>query len=302
MSQVNRSQWLWPLIAVVSIAIAFASLSIRTAQDHALESNKPKNLELVHAMRLNLLAVSEAQNIAMIAKSEKLSGECLEQADAGVQGFQRAYSELKSNPPAYIDSMLIARVGDQFDAFYQVHNQLTSMLQRNTNRKAYELATGSGLKLLNEIDAGLHSLTESVLESHSSNQLADVKQMYEIRLSLLRIQNMLIPHISEPSDSEMDNLESRMRTEELVVEKGIQQLSTREGNKDKLSEVNAQLADFQKLKAQIITLSRENSNVHSETLAVNERRDLFLACEATLVDLVNQINSHDPPTIIPKGR
>ena len=88
------------------------------------------------------------------------------------------------------------------------------------------------------------------------------------RLGMLRIQTLLAPHIAEESDTKMDQMEAAMGKEEAEVRRdidGLTALAKAEGDAD-VATTLSQFGRYQEIKAQILLLSRQNTNVRSLVL------------------------------------
>ena len=109
--------------------------------------------------------------------------------------------------------------------------------------------------------------------------------------SALHILTLLPPHIAEESDRNMDALEALMATEDAQVRKSLAGLAALPAfSKDPgLATAMAQYAEFSRIKAQILALSRENTNVRSLSISLNQKRKVMLVCQAALNDLLQAI-------------
>jgi hypothetical protein len=102
--------------------------------------------------------------------------------------------------------------------------------------------------------------------------------------SALRIQTLLPPHIAEENDAKMDELEARMATEDAQVRKSLAGLAAipRLSSDPELATATARYTEFREIKKQILALSRENTNVRSLSISLNQKRKVMLVCQAAL--------------------
>jgi hypothetical protein len=103
---------------------------------------------------------------------------------------------------------------------------------------------------------------------------------FSARLGVLRIQALLAPHIAEESDEKMDRMEASIGKEELQVRKdldGLTPLAKPAGDGD-LAAATSQFARYEEIKARILALSRENTNVRSLTLSLSQKRNAMALC------------------------
>ncbi len=296
----DRFQWILPSAVVVVICAAFITLSIRSFHDRGLEAEKPRRLDMVHTMRLALLDASQSQDSAVIAQDASVVEAAIQRGEASLTRFESAIQKLKQSVGDDFTTDRLPDIELRFAEFKTIYDQIAKLIAQNTNRKAYALATGRFLEVLNESDALLASLID---RSRSDGSLQLQREpAYEIRLSLLRIQTALIPHIFESSDTIMDKLELQIDAQEALIDKNLQALTAADVGDSDVTALTNKLTELQKLQLQIVGLSRENSNVRSEALSVRQRRDAFLSCESALVELEKQIHDQEPTSMIPKGR
>jgi len=107
----------------------------------------------------------------------------------------------------------------------------------------------------------------------------------------LRIQTLLPPHIAEESDKRMDELEALMTTEDTQVRQNLESLAAlpKVRTDPDLAAAKARYAEFSHLRAQIVALSRENSNVRSLSISLNQKRKAMLVAQAALSALQEAI-------------
>ena len=111
------------------------------------------------------------------------------------------------------------------------------------------------------------------------------------RIGALRLLTLLPPHIAEESDQKMDEMEAAMAKEDQAVRQdlaGLAVIPSLSGNSE-LSTAAARYARFSELKAQILKLSRENTNVRSLTISLNQKRKVVLVCQDALANLERAI-------------
>jgi len=108
----------------------------------------------------------------------------------------------------------------------------------------------------------------------------------------LRIQVLLPPHIAEASDQKMDQLEAVMTREDEEVRKDLGALadSLPQGNSD-VEAAQSSYNRFSAVRTQILALSRENTNVRSLSLSLNEKRKASMTCEGILLNLERAIRN-----------
>jgi hypothetical protein len=119
-------------------------------------------------------------------------------------------------------------------------------------------------------------------------------------LTVREIQVMEGPHIAEADDEVMTGMEKRMGTSEAAARSALQALGPliRPASRPGLTEASANLDRFLALHAQIMALSRQNTNVRSLALSLDEKRKLIDPCEQSLHALQDALAKRG----YPKGR
>jgi hypothetical protein len=98
------------------------------------------------------------------------------------------------------------------------------------------------------------------------------------------IQVLQAPHIAESDDAAMTRMEKRMAAAEAAARGALAMLGSlvRPASRPPLVAATAALDRFMGLNAQIIALSRRNTNVRSLALSLGQKRMLTAACEDSL--------------------
>jgi len=259
---------------------------------------KTRRVDLVARMQLDLASASEAEKSAVLAITDADSQTLADQARAASAKVEQERRELKDmlaegGTPAEKESL------DQFAAtfaeFQRVDRELLALAVKNTNVKAYSLAFGPAATSIQEMNAALDRLVATSSDSPGAKTV--LRLAYGAQIHALRIQTLLPPHIAEESDSKMDALEASMAAEDAQVRKDLDGLATLGPlSKDpEIATATAHYAEFSRIKTQILSLSRENTNVRSLSISLNQKRKVMLLCQATL-DALQQAILAEPTT------
>jgi hypothetical protein len=89
----------------------------------------------------------------------------------------------------------------------------------------------------------------------------------------------------------MTELEARMATEDAHVRHDLDKLAAlpKVGHDPDLAAAIAHYTEFSNIRKQILALSRENTNVRSLSISLNEKRKAMLLCQASLSTLQQTI-------------
>ena len=125
------------------------------------------------------------------------------------------------------------------------------------------------------------------------------------RIATWRLQSALAPHIAEESDPKMTAMETEMQTQDAAVQQSLDKLDIlgEAALKSDLQVARSSYARFSELRTQIVKLSRENTNVRSLALSLNEGQAAATACRDALIELQEAIRREASPQMpLPKAR
>jgi hypothetical protein len=142
--------------------------------------------------------------------------------------------------------------------------------------------------MLEEMDAALVRVLGA---SAAASDLKIIRLADDARIAALRIQALLPPHIAEESDQTMDEMERLMIMQDRVVHESLNEVAALpplRGNPD-LGAARSAYARYSETRAEILKLSRENTNVRSLAISLNQKRKATLVCQDALTALKDAI-------------
>ncbi len=287
------------MLLVLVLAVQYLHQAQNPTEQLAFKARK---IELVDRMRLDLASASEAEKSAVMAITDEDSQTFADQARAASAAVERGRKELLLQTGApQGEKALLGQFSQVFAEFQRIDDDVLSLAVKNTNLKASSLAFGPAAEALKEMDAALSHL---VAEGATSPDAAKVTMLaVGARVGALRVQTMLPPHIAEESDQKMDEMEARMAKEEQEVGadlEGLAALQTSSANPD-LQTARSRWMRFGEIKAQILKLSRENTNVRSLTISLDRKRKVMSMCQDALAAL-RQAIQEEPIAGVTYGR
>jgi len=266
--------------AIVALTVTLAWFFRRDsspAQELALKASR---VDLVGQIQVSLASASEAEKSAVLSTTDQGSQVFADQARAAAREVERARLELGkllATGGTRAEQDLLARFSEAFAKLRQVDEELLELAVQNTNLKAYGLAFGPAAEAGAELDAAL----ARVAGEPGAPDAARVQAMaFAARLAALRIQALLAPHIAEESDARMDQLEASMAREEAQVRQslaGLGGVPRLKGSAD-LAAAASSFARFGEVKERILRFSKQNTNVRSLALSLNQKRKAMLVC------------------------
>jgi hypothetical protein len=255
-------------------------------------ASKATRVDLVGRMQLDLASASEAEKRAVLAITDEDSQKFADQARAASAEVERERQELGTllatgGPQRERD--LLAQFSQAFGSLQRVDNEVLTLAVKNTNLKAYSLLFGPAADTQAEMDAALARVVAKYGDSADAKRV--MLMAFGARLGVLRIQTLLAPHIPEESDAKMDQLEASMVKEETQIREdlaGLAALPKLAGDAD-LATAAARFVRYGEIKARILPLSRENTNVRSLALSLNQKRKAMTMCLDALSSLKQAI-------------
>ena len=235
-------------------------------------------VDLVARMQIGLTSASEAEKSAVLAITDQDSQTFADQARAATAGVERDFLEFGALPAAEgagKEKELLAQFSETFHNLKAIDENVLTLAVKNTNLKAYALLFGDAANTLAQLDAAL----SRVIAKHADTP--DAKRVmvmaFGARLGVLRVQALLAPHIAEESDKKMDEMEISISAEEAQVRKAFDGLGGLQDDVD-LRTATSQFSRYEEVKTRILALSRENTNVRSLALSLNQKRNSLALC------------------------
>jgi hypothetical protein len=253
---------------------------------------KIRRVDLVSRMQLALASASEAEKSAVLAVTDQESLRFADQARTATAQLERERLELEDLLKAggtQGEKDLFARFSQLFAELQRIDKEVLTLAVKNTNLKAYSLAFGPAADTLQEMNDALSRIVAAHLDSPDAKKVMIL--VFGAETSALRIQTLLPPHIAEESDQKMDALEAKMAKEEKQVRKnldGLTALPELSGDANVATAVS-RYGRFTKIKTQIMALSRENTNVRSLVISLDQKRTAMILCQDALSALKQAI-------------
>ena len=257
---------------------------------------KHQRIALVGGMRLALSTASEAANSAVMAITDSASQAFADQARTAANAVDQGredLSRLLEGGANRNEVDLLASFSRAFSDYLRIDTALLELAVKNTNLKAYSLAFGPAAESIHEMDQALSSIVTESANSNAPQARQLVLLAARATIGALRIQANLAPHIAEVSDQKMDALDASIAAEEKEVRSDLDRLAALipPGASTRFQKAAAAYARFTESKAQILDLSRQNSNVRSLTMSLNEKRLATVKCQDILTALEQAIQA-----------
>ena len=289
-----REELRWMAVGALLLVVVFAVIWIFRRHDSPEQqlAFKATRVDVVSSMEVALARGSVAEKSAVLAATDQESQEFADQARAAaseVDGKRQDLAKLLDAGGTQREKELLAQFSQAFADSRRIEEEVLGLAVRNTNLKAYGLLFGPAAASLAEMNRSLDRIVASAGSGPGAKQIVVLAMGAETAVQ--RIHILLAPHIAEESDPKMDDLEGAMRKDEAEVRKDLDALAALAGPERRadVAAAASELRHYEEIKAQIVTLSRENTNVRSLALSLNQKRKANLLCLDTLSALKQAI-------------
>jgi hypothetical protein len=227
---------------------------------------------------------SDAANRAVMADSDNMSSAFVREAQEATQAVLKdtdALAPILQELKFSEETSLLAEFRTRFQAYQEVDRNVLELALQQTNLKARKLSFGEAQQAAD----ALRDALQSIASSESGDKTWHVKALTATAIASVReIQALQAPHIAESEDAAMTGLETRMARAEADARSALADLGHLIGpaSRPRLAAAIAALDRLDALNAQIVELSRRNSNVRSLALSLNQKRAVTAPCEETL--------------------
>ncbi len=270
-------------IAILSIAVVWIGACGRPALLRQVEK-----LELVNNIQHRLLESVEAEKSAVLAMTDEESAEFAARSKRSSEEIGHSMTRLAEliNADARRDEVeKLAAFAAKWDELKAIDARLLDLAVANTNLKAAHLLVQEGSvafdRFITSVDAMMLACTD----------VAVVRSLATAATAIARIQSLLLVHIPEASDAEMTTLEARIRRLGETVDAALREAgpSVPSPAAGAVADGTQAWAEYQRVAAEVIRLSRLNTNVKSVDVSIHEKRTATRACLDALGDLRSAI-------------
>ena len=284
---------------LLAVVLAVSYFHTDQSQD-AQRAIKSQRAAVVERMRAALAWAAEAEKSAVLAVTDQDSQTFADQARAATAEVERERGEVEALLKVGGTSSerdALARFDTVFEQFQRVDGELLDLAVKNTNLKAWALTFGAANDALTDMDSALARLIAKT--SGFADPSRALLPATDARAAAWRIQALLAPHIAADSDARMDELEASMAAHDGEIAKDLAALGAlpelRE-DRDLLAAVE-NYTRFGEVRTKVLALSRENTNVRSVSISLDQKRKVMLLCQSALSDLQRAIQ--DEPIAAP---
>jgi hypothetical protein len=170
--------------------------------------------------------------------------------------------------------------------------EILELATQNSNLKAQKL---SSTQFSREVTAFENSLRTLIRKDMRDNKPRLITvHSYEAITAILQLFALHKEHIEEIDDKEMDRIESKMKNYLDTAKKALHELRNIPELRGSAELVNAEAAykRIVEINAEVVRLSRLNTNIKSSELSLGKKRLISAKCQEILGVLQDTIESH----------
>jgi hypothetical protein len=247
--------------------------------------NIVKKREILSQMRDNLHKSVEMEKNAVMALTDEESREFADQslaASAVVEQNQKQLNSLIDAAPMQDERNLVIEFNNCWTELRKLDQVILELAVQNTNLKAASLSREKGAEAMQRFEHALNDVLKSYSGTRNEGRVA--RLIFHAITAGLKIHNLHSFHIAEASDEKMDQIETQMKTEENEASKSLDELASIVGEKSRHALLQAKTAfsEFMEVTAEVIKLSRQNSNIKSLELSLGKTRKVTAQCDEIL--------------------
>jgi hypothetical protein len=274
----------WRMLCVVAVVCSGACRGTPEATFTELTTARRVAADL----RVQLNKAVDASNRAVLADTDAQSVEYAREAEH-LQGFVKSdVAELEPRLRRLDDKTATKALDDfgrRFAEYEQADRQVLALAVENTNLKAQRLSFGPGRQA---VDA-FRDAVNAAAASGAANDRCRLEERAAAAVAAVReVQTLWAPHIAERDDAAMTRLEKEMAALQAKAREALGSLPPVGATPAK-----AALDRLAGVSAEIVKLSRRNTNVVSTDLALRRMPALAAAADESL-HLLGEALAKDP--------
>jgi hypothetical protein len=235
-------------------------------------------------LRVQFNKAADASNRAVMADTDEASTAFAGDAEKEVKLVE---ADVRALTPALQtlgfprEVQFLQQFKQHFSEYRALDSNILALAVENTNLKAQRLSFGPARQAADSFRDALRQMASTIAVADRCN----VEELVaKATLALREIQVLQAPHIAEADDAAMTRMEHEMADLDATARDALKSLSSvsAPGAAPALATALAALDRFKEISAQIVQLSRRNSNVRSLELSLRTKPGLSSACDESL--------------------
>jgi hypothetical protein len=294
----RKKRDLWPVVTIIILLALLIGLGIKyrhmSLDINDMVSILNQKTELLSRMRIHLLKSVEAEKSAIMADTEGTSKALAKESQKEAAALEKDRAELglliKKDPSAQ-ESKLLEEFDRCWKAFRKTDEAILEFAVKSTNLKAARLSFDKGGAAIKNLEEALHAINSE--EPHDKTAVQADRLCCQALTAGLKVVYFQAPHIAASDEKEMDKIEKIIGQNEERMKTALEKLKALVPGYHQLSLQKAQAASEELIKvtAEVIRLSRQNTNIKSFEISLGLKRKETAQCDEILVSLQEAVRS-----------
>jgi hypothetical protein len=278
-----------------ALAIAAATLSCSGAGPNLVLTDQVEARRLGADIRVQFTMAADAANRAVMADTDEASKAAAQDAVNARGQVERDVAALElilKRLDYAADIQSLDEFKKQYDEYKKIDDETLDLAVENTNLKAQRLSFTTAQAAVDDFRKALDTLPRLARPADRTRVEALCAQATAAALSIQVIQAR---HIAESEDQAMTTMEAQMTDADGAARKALAELTplVPKAGASAVMDATTALDRLKTVNAEIVQLSRRNTNVRSLALALGEKHSLRLKCEAALQALSDSLAQHE---------
>ncbi len=274
--------------------VALAAVMTVACSARAVLTQLSEARRLASDLQVQFAKATDASNRAVMSDADEDSKAAVGEAEQATQQVIRDVEQLRAvlMSMRYSEELkLLDAFTKRLDDYRKIDAEILPLAVENTNAKAQRLSFGPAADALKEFRAALDATVKAApVDARPRLELLAARAAEAV----LDIQVLHAPHIAEPEDEPMTRMEERMAASETRARTALTHMQGMlpPASRSQLTAAMRALDTFMKIHAEIITLSRRNSDVRSLALSLGRKRMITAQCDDRLRALQESLAKH----------
>ena len=240
---------------------------------------------LISQIRIDLLKSSEIEKTAVMADTDEMSRELANNAigiNNEIEIKRQELLQLVCNSGSSTEVHFVEEFKNCWDQFQKIDGVLLKFAVENTNLKASSLSTSKGFQILSIFEKDLMDIRNSSLSSGNKDLI--VRLISDALVAAFKIQYMHSPHIASANDTTMDTIEDSIKKLDATVKSSLDRLNglVPKDGLALLRDASSAYDHYMVVTAEVLRLSRQNTNIRSFELSLGRKRKVTIECDEIL--------------------
>jgi hypothetical protein len=255
-----------------------------------------KKIDVLARMRINLLKSVEAEKMAVMADTDESSRANAVESQKAADALEKDRLELGvliRKDPINREMKLFQEFEGCWKDFRKIDQVLLDFAVKNTNIKAANLSFIKGSEAVKDFEQALNRLISNPPSTKEDPQVE--RLVSEALVAGIKIHYLHAPHIAADNDEQMDKIEGDIKQNQAIIARALTRLTplVPEKKQDSLQKAKAAYEELSRVTAQVISLSRQNTNIKSFELSLGRKRKITAQCDEILKSLEEAVRSRN---------